>query len=59
MSDKRIVECPDCEGSGYEEHTTYRNDEYGNEIFRRCICRHCEGTGDKEITVEPITMEDL
>ena len=49
MSDFRIICCPNCDGDG-RLHT------WGTHTPR---CRVCEGTGQIEIEVEPIEMEDL
>lgn len=60
MDDQRIMPCPECGGDGgFECPTgTYSHiDGSLHTVWREC--RACDGAGDAEVTVQPITMEDL
>lgn len=50
--DIRIMCCSACEGDGRKISGDYDDHDYG-----RCIV--CGGSGEEEIEVRPITMEDL
>jgi hypothetical protein len=57
-------ECPDCEGAGEVCVGTLNPFGGGPErldppepIFEKCPT--CDGTGEREVEVEPIEMEDL
>lgn len=55
--DQRIKACPECNGDGCFDEAYFRNDHsVGN---RHSECSYCDGTGEVEIEVEPITLEDL
>jgi hypothetical protein len=57
---RRIVACMACDGAGYVEHYDGGRDwSDGSPTGYREDCHYCGGTGEEEITAEPITLEDL
>lgn len=55
--EQRIKVCPECNGDGCFDETYFRNDHsVGN---RHSECSYCGGTGEIEVVVEPVTLEDL
>lgn len=55
----RRVPCPECGGDGGFSYPVGLNSRTGELIERVQPCVACEATGEVEIEVEPITMEDL
>lgn len=52
---ERVIACPDCDGEGWLNGRP-RPYEILPDHQR---CRMCGGTGEVEVTFEPITLEDL
>lgn len=57
--DTRIETCANCGGDkGFLEPVML--DPFTGQIsYQAAVCRYCDGKGEVEIEVEPITMEDL
>lgn len=59
MTETRIIICPDCSGDGGWSVPVNIRISDGALIERWDNCMTCEATGEYEIEVEPIEMEDL
>lgn len=60
MGDVRIIICPACGGEGiWDVPTGHYSHLNGALITETRFCRECGGSGQVEVEVEPITVEDL
>jgi hypothetical protein len=60
MPDVRIIACPSCDGDRGWESAPYGIDYNDGSLLTSWIkCNECDGTGEVEIEVEPITLNDL
>jgi hypothetical protein len=55
----RMIECPECGGEGGHETLTHYDPRNGEPCGYWTTCGVCEGKREVEITVEPITLDDL
>ncbi len=59
MTDTRIIPCEECGGDGGFTYPV-SHDPFSNTIREAWDeCRACDGTGQMEIEVEPIELEDI
>jgi DnaJ-class molecular chaperone len=57
MDRVRVMTCPECNGDGGGEIVTGHDPQGPITQWQRC--GHCDGKGQIEQEVEPITLEDL
>lgn len=55
----RFIQCLDCGGDGGWETLTHYDPRDGSPCGYWTTCGACAGSGEMEIAVEPIEMEDL
>lgn len=55
----RMIECPACRGEGVRTWIGGIDYRSGGYIEYGDRCHYCDGTGEVEIALEPITLDDL
>jgi DnaJ-class molecular chaperone len=59
MTDPRIIPCEECGGDGGFTYPVSHDPFSGNIREAWDECRACGGTGQMEIEVEPVELEDI